>query len=89
MVCKQSCARLLACLRRSTLTDGFRAINTASRDKARIQYRASTRMASWQRWREAQDSDPVLRQLVRERWAPLVERIDRVLLRPLAHSRIR
>ena len=46
-------------------------------------------MASWQRWREAQDSDPVLRQLVRERWAPLEERIDRVLLRPLAHSRIR
>jgi hypothetical protein len=46
-------------------------------------------MASWQRWREAQDSDPALRQLVRERWAPLVERIDSVLLRSLTYSRIR
>ena len=54
-----------------------------------VELRRFPDMASWQRWREAQDSDPALRQLVRERWAPLVERIDSVLLRPLAYSRIR
>jgi hypothetical protein len=40
-------------------------------------------------WREAQDNDPALRRLVRERWAPLTERVDSLLLRPLPYSRMR
>lgn len=54
-----------------------------------VELRRFPDMAAWQRWRQAQDTDPVLRALLRERWAPLVERIDSVLLRPLVYSRMR
>ena len=33
--------------------------------------------------------DPALRRLLRERWAPLVERVDSQWLRPLPYSRMR
>ena len=54
-----------------------------------VELRRFADLATWQRWREAQDTDPALRRLVRERWAPLVERVDSLLLRPLVYSRIR
>jgi hypothetical protein len=46
-------------------------------------------LAAWQRWREAQDNDAALRTLLRERWAPLVDRVESQLLRPMPYSRIR
>lgn len=46
-------------------------------------------MQSWQRWREAQDTDQGLRELVKQRWMKTVARIDSVLMRPLDYSRIR
>ena len=54
-----------------------------------VELRRFADLATWQRWREAQDADQDLRRLLRERWAPLVERVDSVLLRPLRYSRIR
>ncbi|MBP6814907.1 MAG: NIPSNAP family protein [Burkholderiaceae bacterium] len=54
-----------------------------------IELRRFADLATWQRWREAQDNDPALRRLVRERWAPLTERVDSLLLRPLPYSRMR
>ncbi len=54
-----------------------------------VELRRFTDLATWQRWREAQDTDLALRRLLRERWAPLVERVDSALLRPLRYSRMR
>jgi hypothetical protein len=36
-----------------------------------------------------QDTDVALRSLLRERWAPLVDRVESLLLRPLPYSRMR
>ena len=46
-------------------------------------------MASWQRWREAQESDEELSTLVKEAWLGKVERVESVLLYPLDYSRMR
>ncbi|MCB1740749.1 MAG: NIPSNAP family protein [Gammaproteobacteria bacterium] len=46
-------------------------------------------LAAWQRWREAQDEDPELAELVKARWLPLVAEVHSTLLRPLDYSRIR
>lgn len=54
-----------------------------------VELRRFPDLAAWQRWREVQDTDPPLRRLMRERWAPLVERVDSVLMRPLVYSRMR
>ena len=54
-----------------------------------VELRRFDDLAAWQRWREAQDVDPALRRLLRERWAPLLERVDSLLLRPLRYSRMR
>jgi hypothetical protein len=54
-----------------------------------IELRRFPDLATWQRWREVQDTDAALRSLLRERWAPLVDRVESLLLRPLAYSRMR
>jgi hypothetical protein len=54
-----------------------------------IELRRFPDLATWQRWREAQDTDEPLRKLLRERWAPLVDRVESQLLRPMPYSRIR
>jgi hypothetical protein len=54
-----------------------------------IELRRFPDLATWQRWREVQDTDAALRSLLRERWAPLVERVESWLLRPLPYSRMR
>jgi hypothetical protein len=54
-----------------------------------IELRRFADLATWQRWREAQDSDPALRRLVREQWAQRIDRVESFLLRPLPYSRMR
>ena len=54
-----------------------------------IELRRFSDLASWQRWREAQDADPGLAQLIKEAWLSKVERVESVLLRPLDYSRMR
>jgi len=54
-----------------------------------IELRRFPDMASWQRWREAQESDRELATLVKEVWLSKVERVESVLLYPLDYSRMR
>jgi hypothetical protein len=54
-----------------------------------IELRRFPDLASWQRWREAQDADPELAKLVKESWLSKVERVESVLLYPLDYSRLR
>jgi hypothetical protein len=54
-----------------------------------IELRRFPDLASWQRWREAQEHDPDLARLVKETWLARVERVDSVLLWPLDYSRMR
>jgi hypothetical protein len=54
-----------------------------------VELRQFPDLASWQRWRDAQDSEPALRELIKRRWLGLVERVDSVLMRTLDYSRIR
>lgn len=46
-------------------------------------------LAHWQNWRDAQDTDPELAQLVKSDWLGTIERVDSVLMRPMDYSRIR
>lgn len=46
-------------------------------------------LASWQRWREAQDTDTGLADMIKGQWLPQVEQMQSALLRPLDYSRIR
>jgi len=54
-----------------------------------IELRRFPDLASWQRWREAQESDENLARLVKETWLSKVERVESVLLYPLDYSRMR
>ena len=54
-----------------------------------VELRRFPDLASWQRWRERQDTDPALADLVKNQWLGHVERVDSQLLRPLDYSRIR
>lgn len=54
-----------------------------------IELRRFPDMASWQRWRQAQESDQALASLVKETWLSKVERVESVLLYPLDYSRMR
>jgi hypothetical protein len=54
-----------------------------------IELRRFPDLASWQRWREVQESDPDLARLTKETWLDKVERVESVLLRPLDYSRLR
>jgi len=54
-----------------------------------IELRRFPDMASWQLWREAQESDEGLARLVKETWLSKVERVESVLLYPLDYSRMR
>lgn len=46
-------------------------------------------MAHWQAWRETQEQDPDLTQLMKTDWLSTVERVESTLLRPMDYSRIR
>lgn len=46
-------------------------------------------LASWQKWREAQDTDKALAELIKGQWMPYIEQMQSALLRPLDYSRIR
>jgi len=54
-----------------------------------IELRRFPDLASWQRWREAQESDAALARLTKETWLATVERVQSVLLRPMDYSRMR
>ncbi len=54
-----------------------------------VELRRFPDLASWQRWRERQDTDRELADLVKSQWLGHVERVDSQLLRPLDYSRIR
>ncbi len=54
-----------------------------------IELRRFPDLASRQRWQEAQDTDPELRQLVKSTWLSHIVRVDGMLLRPLDYSKIR
>ena len=46
-------------------------------------------LTSWQSWREAQDTDKDLADLIKSQWLPHIEQMHSTLLRPLDYSRIR
>lgn len=46
-------------------------------------------LATWQRWRQAQDDDAKLAQLIKGKWLPQIAEMHSMLLRPLDYSRIR
>jgi len=46
-------------------------------------------MTHWQNWREAQDLNAELAQLVKGDWLATIERVDSTVLRPMDYSRIR
>lgn len=54
-----------------------------------IELRRFPDLASWQRWREAQETDQELSKLVKESWLNKIERVESMLLYPLDYSRIR
>lgn len=54
-----------------------------------VELRRFPDLATWQKWREAQDNDSVLASLVKEQWMPQVAEMHSVLMRPLDYSRIR
>lgn len=54
-----------------------------------IELRRFPDLASWQRWREAQDADSSLARLIKQTWLAKVDRVESVLLRPLDYSRMR
>jgi hypothetical protein len=62
---------------------------TNGRSHRSIELRHFTDMGAWQRWREAQESDPALWELTRQVWPSLIDRMDSLLLKPLDYSRIR
>ncbi|MFT5447926.1 MAG: hypothetical protein ACI9DC_003105 [Gammaproteobacteria bacterium] len=54
-----------------------------------VELRRFANLASWQAWRERQETDPILRELVKSRWMSTVVHVDSALLHPLDYSRIR
>lgn len=46
-------------------------------------------LAQWQTWRDAQERDSTLSNLVKSEWLSTIERVDSTLLRPMDYSRIR
>jgi hypothetical protein len=54
-----------------------------------VELRRFESMDAWQQWKEAQDNDPALRELMRSRYMKTIVRQDSVLMRPLDYSRIR
>ena len=54
-----------------------------------VELRRFDDLATWQAWREHQQSDVALKQLTAIEWPSRFERIESVLMRPLDYSRIR
>ncbi|MDH3703299.1 MAG: NIPSNAP family protein [Alphaproteobacteria bacterium] len=54
-----------------------------------VEIRSFPDLACWQNWREAQDNDAELSQLVKRAWLETVDRVESTLLRPMDYSRIR
>ena len=54
-----------------------------------VELRRFSDLDAWQRWREAQDTEPELLKLVKEEWMPQIMEMHSALLRPLDYSRIR
>lgn len=54
-----------------------------------VELRRFPDLAAWQRWREAQDTDPALAKLIKQDWMPHIMEMNSVLMRPMDYSRIR
>jgi hypothetical protein len=54
-----------------------------------VELRHFSSLERWQVWREAQDNEPSLNQLIKSQWMPRVLYMESALLRPLDYSRIR
>lgn len=77
-------ARLIACFD-TLIGDG----TTNGKSMRTVELRWFPDLASWQTWREAQDTEVNLAHLIKGQWLPQVEQIQSALLRPLDYSRIR
>ena len=62
---------------------------TNGRSMRSVELRHFSSLEQWQTWREAQDNEPSLNQLIKSQWMPRVQHMDSALLRPLDYSRIR
>jgi len=62
---------------------------TNGRSMRSVELRRFADLATWQRWREAQDDDPELADLVKRDWYGRIAEMHTALLRPLDYSRIR
>jgi len=54
-----------------------------------VELRHFASLEHWQMWREAQDNNPALSELIKSQWMPHVLHMDSALLRPMDYSRIR
>ncbi|OZI26007.1 hypothetical protein CAL26_01215 [Bordetella genomosp. 9] len=54
-----------------------------------IELRRFDSLDCWQQWKEGQDSDPALRELMRSKYMQKIVQVDSALMRPLDYSRIR
>jgi hypothetical protein len=54
-----------------------------------VEIRRFPDMETWQGWREAQERESDLTQLIKGEWLATVERVESTLLRPMDYSRIR
>ena len=54
-----------------------------------VELRHFSSLENWQMWREAQDNEPSLNQLIKSQWMSHIQHMDSALLRPLDYSRIR
>ena len=54
-----------------------------------VEFRHFPDLTSWQRWREIQDTDKGLSDIIKSQWLPQIEHMQSALLRPLDYSRIR
>lgn len=77
-------ARLIGCFD-TLIGDG----TTNGKSMRTVELRHFPDLTSWQRWREIQDTDKDLSELIRGQWLPHIEHMQSALLRPLDYSRIR
>lgn len=77
-------ARLIGCFD-TLIGDG----TTNGKSMRTVEIRHFPDLTSWQRWREIQDTDKGLSDIIKRQWLPQIEHMQSALLRPLDYSRIR